>query len=360
MNILDRYILKEFTKLLILIVVSLMCLYLIVDFFERIRMFLSNHATIYQILSYFSFTVPTILSQMIPVGILLSSLLTFGLLSKNSEITAMKANGVSLYRIALPVIIFSIVVSGFTFLLSEFITPYTNQKAKFIKLIEVQKREKLGSFKNNQIWYRGKNGIYNFSMFDPGTGTLKGIRISYLDKNMAVKMRIDAKEAKWKDGKWTFHDLLITTFPKDDFPNLKFRKSSIIDLPEKPSDFMIVQKNADEMGYWDLKKFIQKIQSEGYDATRYLADMHGKIAFPFVCVILSILGLSFSLLRQEKKGGIAQSIGAGIVIGFSYWIVFAFALSLGRSGTMPPLLAAWTANILFGIAALVLLIRIKT
>jgi lipopolysaccharide export system permease protein len=360
MNILDRYILKEFTKLFLLIVVSLICLYLIVDFFERIRMFLSNHATAYQILSYFAFTIPTILSQMIPVGILLSSLLTFGILSKNSEITAMKANGVSLYRTALPVIIFSLVVSGFVFLLNEFMTPYTNQKAKYIKLIEVQKREKLGSFKNNQIWYRGKNGIYNISMFDPETGTLRGIRISYLDRDMNLTKRIDAKEAQWKDGKWIFHNLLITTFPHNDFPHLEVRKSSVVDLPEKPSDFMIVQKNADEMGFGDLKTFIRKIQAEGYDATQYLADMHGKIAFPFVCIILSILGVSFSLLRQERKGGIAQSIGAGIVIGFSYWIVFAFSISLGRSGTMPPLLAAWTANILFGIAAFILFIRIKT
>lgn len=360
MNILDRYVLKEFTKLFCLIVLSLICLYLIVDFFERIRMFLSNHATLYQMLSYFSFTIPTILSQMIPVGILLSSLLTFSILSKHSEITAMKANGISLYRIALPVVIISVAVSGLSFLLNEFITPYTNQKAKYIKLIEVQKREKLGSFKNNQIWYRGQNGIYNFSMFDPETGTLRGIRISYLDKDMNLTMRIDAREAQWKDKQWTFYDLLITTFPKDGFPYLSFRESSIIDLPEEPSDFMIVQKDADEMGYWDLKRFIHKIQSDGYDATRYLADMQGKIAFPFVCVILSILGLSFSLLRQERRGGIAQSIGAGIVIGFSYWIVFAFTLSLGRSGTMPPLLAAWTANILFGIAALALLVRIKT
>jgi lipopolysaccharide export system permease protein len=88
--------------------------------------------------------------------------------------------------------------------------------------------------------------------------------------------------------------------------------------------------------------------------------MNGKVAFPVVCVIMSILGASFSLLRQERSGGVAQSIGAGIVIGFSYWIVFAFALSLGRSGTIPPLIAAWTANIIFGTAALVLLSRIRT
>jgi lipopolysaccharide export system permease protein len=87
--------------------------------------------------------------------------------------------------------------------------------------------------------------------------------------------------------------------------------------------------------------------------------MHGKIAFSLVSIILVIIGVSFSL-RSERSGGVTQSIGAGIVIGFSYWLVFAFAMSLGRSGTLPPLLAAWTANILFGIASLLMYRRVKT
>jgi len=123
MSVLDRYIIKEFTKIFLLIILSLAGLYLIVDFFERIRMFLSNDATLYQILSYFFFEFPMILSLMLPVSVLLASLLTFAILSKNSEIIAMKANGVSLYRTSRPVIIISIVLCIFSFLLNEFITP---------------------------------------------------------------------------------------------------------------------------------------------------------------------------------------------------------------------------------------------
>lgn len=359
MKVLDRYILKEFSKIFILIIVSLICLYLVVDFFERIRMFLSNHATVYQMASYFLFNIPMILSQMIPATFLLSTLLTFGILSKNSEITAMKANGVSLYRISLPIIILSVFVCIFAFLLNEFITPYTNQKAKHIKLIEVQKRESLGTFKQNQIWYKGKNGIYNFAIFDLQTATLKGIRINYLDRDMNLTRRIDAKEAQWENGKWLFRDLLITTFPEDTFPSLERVSSKIIDLPEKPSDFTIVQKDTEEMGFWELKQFIEKIRSEGYDVTRYMADLHGKIAFSLVSVILAFLGVSFSL-KSERSGGIAQSIGVGIIIGFSYWIVFAFSISLGRSGSVPPILAAWAANCILGIAAVSLFMKVRT
>ena len=359
MNVLDRYILKEFTKIFILILVSLTGLYLIADFFERMRMFLSNHATLGQMVSYSFLNIPMILSQMIPIATLLGALLSFGILSKNSEITAMKANGVSLYRISLPIIILSFTICISAFLLSEFITPYTNQKVKHIKFVEIQKREKLGSFKQNQIWYRGKNGIYNFSMFDPRTNTLKGIKINLFDRDMNLYERIDAKEAKWEDGKWVFRNLLVTTFPEDGFPLLEKVSSKVIALPESPSDFMAIQKSTEEMGLIELNRFIKKTRSEGYDTTKDRTDMHGKIAFPLISVILAILGISFSL-RSERSGGIAQSIGTGIIIGFSYWIVFAFAISLGRSGTIPPVAAAWTANFIFGIVALIMFMRVKT
>ncbi len=359
MNILDRYILKEFIKIFTLMLVSLIGLYLIADFFERMRMFLSNNATLRQMASYFLLNIPMILSQMIPVAFLLGTLLSFGILSKNCEITAMKANGVSLYRISLPVIILSFVICIAAFLLNEFITPYTNQKAKYVKYVEVQKREQMGSFKQNQIWYRSEKGIYNFSVFDPQTNTLKGIRINFFDREMNLSERINAKEARWEDGRWIFKDVLVTTFPEDGLPVLERTPSRVIDIPESPSDFTAVQKSTEEMGFVELNRFIKKIRSEGYDTIRYRTDMHGKIAFPLVNIILAMLGVSFSL-KSERSGGIAQSIGTGVIIGFSYWVVFAFAISMGHSGTIPPVIAAWAANLLLGIAALIMFIRIKT
>jgi len=359
MTILDRYILREFMKNFFMIIISLIALYLIVDFFERVRMFLSNHATVYQMLSYFCFTVPSILSQMLPVALLLGTLITFAILSKNSEVTAMKANGVSLYRLTIPFILFSCIICIASFLLNEFLTPYANQRAKHIKLVEVQKRKQLGSFKQNEIWYKGRDGIYNFSLFDAERGVLKGIRINYLDRSMNLTKRIDAREARWRDGTWQFRDLLITTFPAGDFPVVERVQSRAIDLAEKPSDFMIAQKDTSEMGFFELRNYIRKIQSEGYDATQYLADMHGKFAFSLVNIILAILGISFSI-RSERSGGVARSIGLGIVIGFSYWLLFAFSISLGRSGTLPPLLAAWTANMILGVLAVVMFLRVKT
>jgi lipopolysaccharide export system permease protein len=136
-------------------------------------------------------------------------------------------------------------------------------------------------------------------------------------------------------------------------------KQQVVDLPEKPSDFQLIQKDVETMGYSELKRYIRKLQSEGYDATRYAVDLHGKIAFPLVSILLAVIGIAFSL-RSERSGGIAQGISAGLIIGFSYWLVYAFGMSLGRSGALPPFIAAWFANMLFAVASLFLVRRVKT
>lgn len=362
MKVLDRYVLREFTAKCTLILLSLSGIYLIVDFFERIRMFLSNHGTAAQIVAYFLYEIPMIVTLLLPVSVLLGALVTFSGLQRNSEIIAMKANGVSVYRMAFPVILLAAGISVLTFVLGETVTPAANQRAKYIKFVEVQKRGgELRVFGQNEIWYRGQDGIYHFRHFDPATLTLRGITIYYLNPwDGGISKRVDAERAEWNGSEWIFHDLLVATFPLGGGPQLEKVSRMAADLPEKPEDFLVVRKEADEMGYGELKRYIEKIQSQGYSATPYLADLHGKIAFPFVSLILAVLGISFSLLRSERSGGISAAIAVGVLIGFSYWIVFAFALSLGRSGTLSPLLAAWTANLLFGSAAITLFLKIRT
>jgi lipopolysaccharide export system permease protein len=359
LKILDRYILKEFLKFFGITGISLIVLFLIVDFFEKIRMFLSNQAAAAQMASYFIFSIPMIISYMLPPAVLLATLLTYSSLSKFSEITAMKANGISLYRVSIPPIIFAVLISIFSFFFNELITPAAVQKTEHIIIVEVQKQKTLGFFKQDEIWYHGENAIYNFKMFDVNNDTLRGVTINYLNPDFTLKMRIDAQSAEWKDDKWVFHNLLVTTFDINGVPILEWSKEKIVNIPEKPSNFKVIQKDAEKMGYFELKKYVNKIQTEGYDVQRYLVDLQGKIAVSFVTIILVIIGVSFSL-RSERSGGVMQSIGVGIFVGFSYFVVHAFSMTLGRSGILPPFLAAWAANIIFSAAAALLFYRVRT
>jgi lipopolysaccharide export system permease protein len=140
---------------------------------------------------------------------------------------------------------------------------------------------------------------------------------------------------------------------------LEWSKEKVIAIPEQPNNFKVMQKDAEKMGYFELRKYVKKIQSEGFDVTKYLVELQGKIAFPLVTLIMIFIAVPFSV-RSERSGGVMQSAGIGIFIGFSYWIVHAFSMSLGRSEVLPVFLAAWGANILFGAAAAVLFYKVHT
>ena len=188
MTVLNRYITREFSKLFLIILSSFVSLSLIVDFFGKIRMLLSNKAPLSLMISYFFFEIPLLISITIPVSVLVTALILFGNLSRHNEITALKANGISLYRTSLPVLMLTALICALAFLLSEFITPYTNRKAEHIRLVEIQKQAEAGTFKQNQIWYRGKQGIYNFKAFDPLKNALQGITINYLNQDIPLHL----------------------------------------------------------------------------------------------------------------------------------------------------------------------------
>jgi len=359
LKLLDKYILKEFIRFFLITCVSFIALYILIDLFEKSRMLMSNNATASQIGSYFLYSIPMIISLTIPAAILLSTLLTYSFLSKYSEITAMKANGISLYRIAVPTLVVAAIVSVFLFFFTELFTPFSLQRTEHIIKVEMQKQKALGFFKQNEIWYRGYYAIYNFKLFEVDKNILRGITINQMNPDFSLIRRIDAERAEWKNNQWVFYNMVITTFNENNSPSLEWANEKVIALPEGPNDFKIIQKDAEKMGFFELSRYVRKIRSEGYDVSRYLIDLQGKIAFPFVCLILVLIGMSFSV-RSERSGGVMQSLASGIFIGFSYWIVHAFSMSLGRSGILPVYVAAWSSNVLFGGLAAYLFYKIRT
>jgi lipopolysaccharide export system permease protein len=359
MKIIDRYILKEFFLYLLLIMSLFVSLFIIIDFFERLKLFLSNHASVSQMFSFIFYQIPMIVSLTLPAAVLIATLITLSTFSKNSEITAMKANGISLYRIALPIFLSAMAISFFLFFFSEWITPAANQKAEHIKYVEIKKQEARGSFKQAQIWYRGKDGIYNFNLYNPKTGMLQGVSLYYMTADFQPRLQISAENAYWQDEHWIGNNVQVITLSAEGLPAIKKNNRMILPIMETPADFEAVQKSPDKMGFFELRNYIDNLVAEGSEATPYLVDLHAKIAFAFVTLILTAIGVIFSV-HAERSGGVARSIGLGIIIGFSYWIVHAFSVSLGRSGTLPPILSAWVANIIFLIMGLFLSLRIRT
>ena len=358
MNILRRYICWEFLKILLLNMSAFILIYLIVDFFARMDTFLEHKAPPILVFLYYLYQIPGIGFQIFPLGILMATLLGLGILSRNNEITAMKASGISLYRITFPLLLLGILASALCFIGNEFIVPFSKRQSDSILLTEIRKKPRKTFIRNYKIWYRSRNAIYNFQVFNPQKDLLEGITLFEFDDDFKLRRRIDAKRALWKGGAWHFYDVTIRDFRKRrDIQTTRFEER-VIPIPETPDVFKEEQRDTEEMGYYDLQRYIRRIKQGGYDATRYIVDLYAKLSYPFACAIMVFIGIPFST-KTARSGGIALPIVMSIVIGFLYWIILNLSLSLGHSGLLPPQLSAFAPHALFGLAGIYALISIR-
>jgi lipopolysaccharide export system permease protein len=202
-RILQRYVLIEFLRLFSLSLSSLVFIYLVVLFFQKMNIFTKNQAPFYLIFEYLLYKIPLVTFQWtLPYAVLLAALLTLGNLSRHSELTAMKAGGVSLYRITFPLLIVALILSFVSFLGNEYLVPYTNVKTKYLLDVRVRKQEPSSSFKNYKIWYWSENRIFNIQVLDSQLMILKGLTLYQMDSDFRCTQRVDAREARWIDGKW--------------------------------------------------------------------------------------------------------------------------------------------------------------
>ncbi|MFH1625294.1 MAG: LPS export ABC transporter permease LptG [Pseudomonadota bacterium] len=357
MTILTKYIAREFLNVFFLGLSAFVIIYLTIDILENIDDFIKEGVPFSTTMEFFMFKIPLIVVQVAPVATLLSSLISLGILSRNSEVVAMRASGISVYRIITPIIGISLLVSVGSLIGNESILPYTNQRVKYIEHTALENKSPYGFFQQNRIWYRSNNAIYNIDIFDPKGSTLKGITIYYFDGEFNLIRRIDAKMAKWVNQKWYFHEISSRSFDNGAEVSMERWHEKIIPLPEVPDDFKIVEKSADEMSYTELRSYTKKIRNEGFDATKYVVDMHAKLAFPFVSLIMPLLGVPFALKTGRGKG-IVRGVGISIIISFVYWAMLAVSLSLGHSGVLPPVVSAWVSNFIFLMVGIFMLLHV--
>ncbi len=358
MRVLTRYLAGEFSKNFFLGLGAFTAIYLVVEFFERINVLLYNKAPLPTIGVYFLNKIPFIVFQVVPASVLLSSILTLGLMSRQNEIMALKAGGISLWRITFPILAVVMVIYLGLVGMNEFLVPSTNQNVRLIEDLIIYKKKAKAAFKQSQIWIHSHQAIYNIQLYHPERDILEGVTLYRFDKNFILFERVDARSAQWKEGRWVFSEASVTHFDGDGFPISKNYPEIILSLPEGPDDFRIAEKNPDEMNYGELRDYVRKIERDGYDASKYRCAMQARISLPFVCVIMAFIGIPIAL-RKERGGGIALGVGFCIIISSLCWAVFSFSLELGKAGTLPPFLAAWLGIFIFALVGLYLFSAIR-
>lgn len=355
MNIINRHIASEILKFFILILVGVVVIYLVVDFFEKLDNFVEAQVSGQKIALFFLMNIPFVIFQITPLAVLLAVLVVFGLMNKHSEIIALRAGGVSRFTILKPAMAVGLVFSAALFLFADIMVPMTMEKANKIWLGEVRKKELVTTRRNN-IWLRGRQQLTKIKHFRPERKTIHGVTIYKFDSQFNMISRLDAKNGAYRDNHWHLKNIMLQERPdgSSEFTTTflaKIKADIDIDL----EDFQQVVKQPLEMRFAELLTYIQDLESEGYDASINRVDLHAKISFPLVCLILTMIG-SGLILRPGDKEGLPIKIAMGLGIAFLYWILHSFFVSLGYGGVLFPMLAAWMTNIIFaGVSAVLLL-----
>lgn len=358
-KVLDIYISKGFLAYFLWSLIACGTLFVLFTLFDLLDDIIRNKISAITVIDYFTFFTPQILMLVVPMSILLGVLINFGILEKNSEVTAIKAGGWSLYRIAIPVFLISAALCVSLFLMQDYVLPYANNRQDALHN-KIKGKPPQTSMRLKRKWIFGdKDRIYNYEYFDANQDSFLDLNVYDIDfENVRILRRIHASRAHIaRDGTWTLEDGFIRIYPS----GFRRIKSETIQFPENAGYFkkdVFQPKESSKLTYLELRNHINYLVESGYNATELKVELHKKLSFPLSCLIMAFLAVPFAFSTGKK--GAFFGIGISIAIAISYWGISGAFESMGAYGLLMPVLAAWAPNILFGAAGLALFLTIRT
>lgn len=357
MRILDRYLLREQLLALAAGLVFFVAVFIVVDLFEKIDMYLDNHVPAHVVALFYGVSIPGIMLQVIPVAMLLSCLLTLGQLGRHNELAAMQTAGIGLGRIAAPLYALALVVSALVFLVNEVALPRINAERNRILRVEIRKQEPEGARARSNLAYLGRDGrTFLMRTYRIPEREMRQVVIEEIRHNTLVG-RIDAQTARWENGRWVFRNGYTRRFDREGEHAAQFTELVIPGLKERPADFATAEEDPEVLSFWQLEHYIERLKQSGSRVQKYLVELYLKIAFPLTNFIVVLIGSALAI--RVKRGGLAMAFGLSVFVSFLYYALIRTGQSLGHSGQLPPLLAAWLGNLIFLAIGLELLRRAR-
>lgn len=353
-RILDRYLIRGFLVPLAYCLAAFLLIYVIYDLSAHLDNYIEEGIPLYMLANYYRIQLPLVLVNVIPLSILLAVIYCLGSLSRQNEITAMRASGVSIYRITLPFLLLGVFFTALLFYLNENFAPEAYARSE--RLIEEHSRDKEREKLQPIAFYNPLAERAWAGRWKTGGQNLQDVSIRNFQNRQVVE-KISARRASFLDGEWWLFDGTIQRYDgrghlrgtEEEFSKRRFAFS------EKPDDFLSSQKDSISMSYRELSRNMAFYPSDSDIYGRKLVDLRYKIAFPFVGV--TIILISLPLAVGTARGGAAGSVGMSIALFMSYYTFLMISLALGRRGTLPPWVAAWLPNLAFSGVGIVLLYR---
>jgi LPS export ABC transporter permease LptG/LPS export ABC transporter permease LptF len=366
--ILDEYVMGNTVRNFVLVLLSLSMLFLIFTFFELIGDIIRFRTPLVTVGEYLLNLIPFILYHITPLCALVAVLITFGSFSRTSELTAMKATGMSLYRTIFPVLLIAAILSVSLFAFAETYLPAANRRQEALRSV-IKGKPAQTFLRPDRQWMSGQtNGenepsrIFYYQFFDGSQDVFANLTVfEFKPGTFQMTRRIYAQSAHWDADKnaWTLENGWQRTFSKDSTTSYQaFTSQSFPEIHEEPSYFKKEVRPSQEMSYGELERYIKDLSQSGFDTTQLRVQLNTKLAYPLMAFVMAMLAIPFAL-STGKRGNLA-GIGAGIGLAIVYSVIALFFENLGDVNTLPAVLAAWSPDILFAIAGTYLLLRVPT
>jgi len=362
LQILDIYVTRGWIFYFIILLITFTDVYLIFDFFQVLGDIVRNQVPARIVVDYYRFLLPQVVYLMLPLSILVATLVNFGLLTKTNQVTAIKSAGVSLYRLSVPVLAVTALLSLGMFFFGDRVLPETNQRQNGLRN-QIKGKPAQTFYRPDHQWIFGTSSrIYNYTFFDSDQNVFANLSVFEFDPvTFRMTRRLQAARAFWEASihGWILENGWSRDLSGDRVANyLPFSVATFKELTEEPSYFKKEVKPSEQMSAFELRRYIADLSQSGFDVVRLSVQFYRKFSYPLIAFVVTLLGIPFSFTMGGKGAltGIALSIGIAII----YWSTSSLFEAMGNLNQLPPAMAAWSPDILFGLAGSYLLLRIKT
>ena len=363
-TLLDDYVLRDFFVHLGMILATFLILVLVFTLFELLGDILRNRVPALVVVEYLVNVTPYLLYSVAPLVMLLAVLVTFGLMQRSNEITAIKATGISIYRIVTPVIVAAAVLAVGLFFADQFYLPRTNKRQEALHN-QIKGKPAQTYLRPDRKWIFGQNNdIYYYQFFDPDHDQFGNITVFQLDKaNFTVTRRIHADRAHWADNlnRWVYEKGWERTLHGAAIAENGYRPfdvSTFPELTETPAYFKKEVKQYSEMNYQELHRYIRDLEQSGFDVVRLRVELNKKLSYPLITLIMAVLAIPFAV-SAAKKGAIT-GVATAVIIAIVYTVVSRWFEAMGNLNQLPPALAAWSPDLIFALVGAYQILKVPT
>jgi LPS export ABC transporter permease LptF/LPS export ABC transporter permease LptG len=359
--LIDLYLLRRFFYYFWLMMAVFIFLFETFTFFELLDDIARHRVPFLTVVDYFRYLTPYLIYNLAPLGALVAVLVTLGIMSKNNEVVALKASGISLYRLAVPLLFAGLALAATMLVLDDTYLPYANQRQDALR--NQIKGRPPQTYTHPQRWIFGENSkIYNYDLFDPAENLFGGLSVVELDPaTFQVRRRIFANRARWSESQklWVLESGWVRDFSDGTIARYeRFSATALPELKEPPSYFNREIRQAFQLSWRELRRYINDLHRAGFDVSNLTVQWHVKIAFPLIAPISMLLAIPFAFLVGTR--GAIGGVAIGLTIGIAYWTLARLLDAMGGVGQLPPFLAGWSPDLIFFFLGLYFYLKMPT